>query len=111
MLVGPASRSRHLLSILAYAVEDRLTFLLCGIVLDIAALCFTRGSSSLRQRTRLEAERQLSADELDDVTLPDLAARPCPLAIDPDVPAAHGSGRQPPCLVEAREPQPSIYAQ
>ena len=111
MFVGPASRSRHLLPILAYAVDDRLTFLLCGIVLAIATLCFTRGSSSLRQRARLEAERQLSAHEFDDVTLPDLATRPCPLAIDPDVPAAHGSGRQTPCFVEAREPQPSIDAQ
>lgn len=46
MLVWPTCGSWHLLSILVNSIDDRLSFLLRNIVLDIAALCFTRGTSS-----------------------------------------------------------------
>jgi hypothetical protein len=111
MLVGPAPGSRHLLPILANSIDYRLTFLLRCTVLDIAQLYLTRGSSSRRQRTRFESERQLSPDEFDDIALPDLTARLRPLPIDLDVPACHGSRRQAARFVKAREPQPSIDAQ
>lgn len=111
MFVGPAPRSRHLLPILTNFVDYRLPLLLRFTVLDIAQLYLTRGSSSRRQRTRFEPERQLSPEEFDDITLPDLATRLRPFAIDLDVPACHGSRRQAARFVKAREPQPSVDAQ
>ena len=111
MLVWPTCGSRHLLSILANSIEDRLSFLLRCIVLDIAAFYFTRGTSSCRQRTGLEPERQLPPDQFDDIAFPDLAARLRPLTIDLDMSTGHGVRRQNPCFIEARKPQPSVDAQ
>lgn len=111
MLVWSTCGSWHLLSILANSIDDRLSFLLRCIVLGIAALYFTRGTSSYRQRTGLEPERQLSPDQFDDIAFPDLAARLRPLTIDFDVSAGHGVRRQDPRFIEAREPQPSVDAQ
>ncbi len=111
MLVWPTCGSWHLLSILVNSTDDRLSFLLRRIVLDITAFYFTRGTSSYRQRTDLEPERQLTPDQFDNIAFPDLAARLRPLTIDFDVPAAHGVRRQDPRFIEAREPQPSVDAQ
>ena len=111
MLVWSTCGSWHLLSILANSTDDRLSFLLRCIVLGIAALYFTCGASSYRQRTSLAPERQLSPDQFDDIAFPDLAAWLGPLTIDFDVPAGHRVRRQDPCFIEAREPQPSVDAQ
>ena len=111
MFVGPASRCRHLLPVLAYTIDDRLAILLRCIVLEIAEFCFTRRPSPRRQRTCLEPERQLFADEFDDIAFPDLTAGFRPLSIDFDVPTGYGSRRQAARFVKACEPQPSIDAQ
>ena len=111
MFVGPAPRARHLLAILTDAVDDCLALLLRCLFFDIAKLCFTGRTSSRRQRARLESERQLSPDQLDDIALPDLAARLRPLSIDFDVSAGDGRRRQTPGLVKTCEPQPAINAQ
>ncbi len=111
MLVWPTCGSWHLLSILANSIDDRLSFLLRCIVLGIAALCLTRRTSSYRQRTGLEPERQLSPYQFDDIAFPDLTAGLRPLTIDFDVSACHGVRREDPRFIEAREPQPSVNAQ
>ena len=110
MLVWPTCGSWHLLPILANSIDDRLSFLLRGIVLHIAELGFAGWTSSHRQRTCLEPERQLLPDQFDDIALLDLAARLRPLTVDFDVPAGHGIRRQASRFVKTGAPQPSIGA-
>jgi hypothetical protein len=110
MLIWPTCGSWHLLPILANSIDDRLSFLLRGIVFDIAEFCFTGRTSSHWQRTRLEPERQLFPHQFDDIAFLDLAARLRPLTVDFDVPAGHGFRRQAPRFVKASAPQPSIDA-
>ena len=110
MLVGTPVSPRHHYPILPYG--DHPCFPLANgfLVLHVARTGFRRRPAALRDSDHLECVWQSVANHLDVVADFDALPGRCPLAIDFDVPAGHGSRRQAPGLEEPAEKQPAIYA-